>query len=289
MLMQIYKESAPNYPAKLMALTDPPKQLYISGDLANWQALYGQPMVAVVGSRKQTNYGRDCTETIVRQLVARGVVIVSGLALGIDATAHKAALAAGGRTIAVLPSGFSHIYPSSHHGLARQIVNSGGALVSEYEPSAEIAFKSNFIARNRIIAGLADVVLITEAAVNSGSLHTANFALDIGRDIFAVPGPITSPGSVGCHNLIKTGAFVADSAADILNKLHISATEQAELPLLNDKNQSIILQHLSAGPLAADDLRAELAIPVAQLNQALSMLEIYGHIKPVGNNIWAIA
>lgn len=221
--------------------------------------------------------------------MARGVVIVSGLATGIDAVAHKSAIECGGQTIAILPNGFNNIYPSSHTGLVNNTINCGSALVGEYKPYDKIAFKSNFIARNRIVAGLADVLLIPEAAKKSGSLHTANFAFDIGRDIFAVPGPINRPTSEGCNNLIKSGAYLATSADYILDKLGIKPADHTKnIPILEDKNQTLVLSSLHEGPLSIDNIQLLTGLDSSKLNQALSMLEIYGQIKPMGNSIWAI-
>ena len=286
--MNILTLTDPKYPARLQALHKPPQRLYISGDTKLWESLKDRPAVAIVGSRKTTDYGRETTKYFVNALGARGVIIVSGLALGIDSIAHQAALDAGTPTIAVLPAGFKNIYPRSHMGLARRIVDSGGVLVSEYPPDEKIAYKGNFVARNRIIAGLADVLLIPEAVKKSGSLHTANFALNIGRDIFAVPGPINSPSSEGCNNLIKTGAYMADDVNDILDKLGIVATSPHELPLVDDAIQTKIIQFLADGPQSADAICTELSVDIQTFNQSLSMLEINGHIKPLGNNTWSL-
>jgi DNA processing protein len=188
------------FPPQLREIAGPPKELFISGNFTEdtWQ----QPIVGIVGSRKVTSYGQAVTAKFAKELAARGVIIVSGLALGVDSIAHKAALVAGGTTIAVLPSGLDTVYPNSHYGLAREIVAKKGLLMSEYTPKSR-AFKSSFIARNRLVSGLASALLITEASERSGSLHTANFALEQGKEVLAVPGPITSDTSAGCNNLIK--------------------------------------------------------------------------------------
>jgi DNA processing protein len=154
------------YPKSLKQITDPPNKLFIEGDI---ERLIDKPMLAVVGSRKASPYGREVTENIVKKVASRGVVIVSGLALGIDSIAHSAALVVGRQTIAMLPCGLDEIYPRSHSSLAKEIIKKGGVILSEYTPKTP-AFKTNFIARNRIIAGLSQAVLIAEAAQRSGSL-----------------------------------------------------------------------------------------------------------------------
>jgi len=285
------RPNTPNYPSKLSALSDAPDKLYVKTATGQWEDLINRPAVAVIGSRKLTSYGLGVTEKLVSQLVARGIVIVSGLALGIDAVAHKTAVECGGQTIAVLPSGVNHIYPGSHAGLANSILQKGGALVSEYSPDEKVAFKSNFIARNRIIAGLSDVLLIPEAAKKSGSLHTANFGLDLGKDIFAVPGPINSPASEGCNNLIKAGAIMVTDVSDILQSLHINSNDSHINPveiIASTQEEQIIINLMITGITDADKLLEKSNLTIPEFNTSLSMLEISGHIKPIGGNNWAL-
>lgn len=279
------------YPKQLASLSDAPNNLFFSSQVDTTQLLF-RPKVAVVGSRKVSAYGRLVTEQMVKALVAKGVVIISGLALGVDSIAHSETLKNGGQTIAVLPCGLNNIYPSSHKSLSEHILKQGGALVSEYQPDEKIAFKGNFIARNRIIAGLADIVLITEAAKGSGSLHTASFALDMGIDVFAVPGPITSPTSEGCNNLIKAGSGIVTSPNDLYSALGLSnkQAKQTQLPLLEDKNQTTIIKLIASSDqaISVDQLQERSNLEITEINKILSMLEILGHIKPVGNNRWAL-
>lgn len=280
----------PNYPRHLLALKDAPKNIFVKSS-AQFDELLSRPKVAVVGSRKVTSYGRAVTEQFVADLVRNDVVIVSGLALGIDSIAHTVTVQNGGQTIAVLPCGLNNVYPSSHRNLAEKIVDQKGALVSEYQPDEKISFKGNFIARNRIIAGLADVLLVPEAAKNSGSLHTAGFALDMGIDIFAVPGPINSQTSEGCNNLIKAGAGLATSAQDILDYFGISSKKQSSqktLPLVDDKNQALVIKIIteSTKPLTIEELQITTSLNITELNQALSMLEIYGLVASSGSSRW---
>src|SRR5581483_6362118 len=210
--------TSPGYPSSLQLLTEVPEPLFYKGGIpSDWN---GRPKVGVVGSRKITPYGRAVTQKMVGELARTGIVIISGLAYGVDACAHRAALDAGGLAVAVLPTSVNEIYPAAHRDLANQIVHTGGTLISEY-PDGTPSYPINFVARNRIIAGLADALLITEAALRSGSLHTARFALEQGKTVMAVPGNITSPISEGCNNLIKSGAIPITDVEDIFFAMKI--------------------------------------------------------------------
>jgi DNA processing protein len=192
-----------------------PTTLYYIGSLPEQRI----PTIAIVGTRKPTAYGRDVTSQFAAELGAAGIVIVSGLALGVDAIAHKACLDAGGTTIAVLPSSLTKIYPATNRDLAIAILQKGGALLSEYSEEAINAFKGNFLARNRIVAGISDAILITEASARSGTLNTAMHALEQGKDVFVIPGNITSPQSAGCNLLIRQGAIPVQTPVDIIERL----------------------------------------------------------------------
>jgi len=274
------------YPAQLSTIHRPPHELYIQSN--NWPELVTKPMLAIVGSRKVSPYGRAITSQFAREAAARGITIVSGLALGIDSIAHEAALEVNGKTIAVLPSGLERIYPSSHAGLARRIVEQGGALISEYPPHSKVAFKSNFIARNRIIAGLSQVVLLTEASLKSGSLHTANFAIEQGIDTAAVPGPIDSTLSSGCNSLIKTGAIMVTEPADILQLFNISTNAHAVTPQGSNASETIILELLHTGVHDIDELQMQSGLSADMFQQTLSMLEITGRIQAHGGGTFSL-
>jgi DNA processing protein len=278
--------TSPNYPTKLNRLNSPPKTIYI--ECQDWPALVNLASLAVVGSRRPSPYGQSVCQQITQEVAKRRVVIVSGLALGIDSFAHKATLKAGGKTIAVLPSGFNNIYPSSHRQLAKQIVQSGGALVSTYAPDENIAFKSNFIARNRIIAGMSDALLIPEAAENSGSLHTAKFALDIGIDVLAVPGQITNPTASGSNNLIKSGAQMVTHISDVLDYLNIKSNNLKTSFTASSPEEYIILSSLSKGISDGDELFKLSNLNIGQFNQTLTILELSGKISPLGSNQWQL-
>lgn len=254
----------------------------------NYEELLTRPKLAVVGSRKVTPYGRGVTEMLVTALVAKGVVIVSGLALGVDSIAHQACLSAGGQTIAVLPSSLNRIYPRTHHNLAQQILRQGGALVTEYETD-ESPFKHYFIARNRIIAGLGDGILLTEAAERSGSLHTANFGLELGKQVMAVPGNITSQLSAGCNNLIKYGAVPVMSVDDILAAMDWTSLREAPKQIVTENDQERrIIELLQQGVSDGADLLKQSKLEASLFNQNLTMLEITGRIRPTGANHWSL-
>ena len=277
---------ANGYPTLLAAIPDAPKQLFYKGtELGD---LLARPRVAIVGSRKVTAYGRSVTSELAAGLARLGVVIVSGLAYGVDSIAHRAALEAGGTAIAVLPSGLDAIYPGTHVGLAQQILDQGGALVSEYPPET-IAYKSNFVARNRIVSGLSDAVLIPEAAAKSGTLHTAHFALEQGREVLAVPGNITSANSAGTNALIKDGATPITNLADILQALGLEEVQQQALAVGDNPEEQRILDLIMAGTAAASELLAASQQTAANFNQTMTMLEISGKIRALGAGMWSLA
>lgn len=277
---------SPDYPERLRHIAMPPEQLYILGPDVN--ELLARPSVTVVGSRKVSAYGKTVTTQLTGELAKAGIVIISGLAFGVDSLAHQAALDAGGLTIAVLPSGVTNIYPATHVGLARQILQQGGALISEY-PADQIAYKMTFVARNRIASGLGDALLITEAAEKSGTLHTANFALEQGRPVLAVPGNITSPTSAGTNNLMKTGATPVTNVQDVFQALGLEFTQnRREAPRSGNPNEQILLDLLFTGVDDGSELLAKSELEISIYNQTLTMLEIRGHIRPLGNNRWAL-
>jgi DNA processing protein len=280
------KASASDFPQKLLTISEPPKGLFSLGDLKT--ALDG-PTLAVVGSRKVTPYGRQVTDKLVREAAKQGITIISGLALGVDALAHQAALAEHGKTIAVLPSGLDKIYPASHRGLAEDILRAGGALITEYSAGTE-PYPANFVARNRIVSGLADAVLITEAAVKSGTLHTANFALEQGKTVMAVPGNITSDLSAGTNNLIKSGAIPVTELRDILSAMGLEKmNSRAVKPVGDTEEESLILELLFNGVSDASELLHHTELAPHIFNQSLTMLEIQGKIKPLGAGNWGLA
>ncbi|MFZ1483658.1 MAG: DNA-processing protein DprA [Candidatus Saccharimonadales bacterium] len=274
-----------DYPQKLVRLSSPPKELFYLG--ANPQAWANETCVAVVGTRAITPYGRQVTEQLVTELCNRGVHIVSGLAFGVDAVAHTAAVKAGGQHVAVLAHGLNQIHPTSNTELAKDILRGGGTLLSEYEIGTP-SLKQNFIARNRIVSGLATALLITEASEKSGTLHTARFALEQGIDVFVVPGNITSPQSAGTNNLIKAGAHPITSIDDITNILKLKSPSVATYRHKGDSDdEKALLTLLYDGTTDGHELLVSSSLSVEMFTQALTMLELSGKIYPLGNNHWA--
>lgn len=269
-----------DYPQKLANLDDKPYILYYMGDLS----LANMPSLAVVGSRKPTNYGIIVTERLVRDVASAGVVIVSGLAYGVDSIGHRKALEVGGKTIAVLGGGFDHIYPSEHQGLAEEIAEKG-LLLSEYRPKMK-ATKYSFPTRNRIIAGLSDGVLITEASLKSGTIHTRDFALDYNRELFAVPGNIDSESSALTNETLKCGqGKLVTCANDILEnesyidvkKIKIDRKEVATSALKKEEQEIISL--LSDGMKSVDELTKKSTLSINILTTYLTTLELSGIIR----------
>jgi len=248
-----------------------------------------RPTVAIVGSRKPTAYGREVTAMLARDLAVRGVVIVSGLALGIDAIAHQAALDAGGTTIAAQANGLHRLYPYTNKQLGERIIAEGGAIISDFEPGVE-PMRYRFLERNRIVSGIADAVIVTEAASRSGTLNTAAHALTQGKELFAVPGPITSPMSAGCNHLLRQGATPATCSDDILSVImpDLEGDTQLVLPIGSTTLETAIISALSTGMRDGDEILAHLGANPSEFNTALTMLEINGVIKPLGANRWAL-
>jgi DNA processing protein len=265
-------------------IAKPPKCLWYIGKLPKTG-----PTVAIVGSRKPTDYGRGITLKLAAQLAARGVVVVSGLALGHDALAARGALDGGGKTVAVLGSGLNDITPRSNIALAREIVAKGGAIISEYEPDAPV-YPGTHLARNRLISALADVVVIVEAGIKSGTLNTAMHALDQNKELMVVPGNITSPLSVGCNKLLSQGATPLLSVDDVLEKLGLVAIaeQDGELPLVNNESERQVLEILRTGVSDGDQIIRELGQTVSEFNRSITMLEIAGLVRSLGANRWVL-
>ena len=268
------------YPPRLREIFDRPPILYVRGALTaadEWS-------VAVVGTRRATVYGRQAAGDFATQLSRNGVTVVSGLARGIDAIAHRAALEAGGRTIAVLACGLDLVYPPEHLRLAQEI-RERGALVSDY-PLGTQPRSEYFPRRNRIMVGMSLGVLVVEGALRSGALITARQALDENREVFAVPGSIYSPTFEGPNWLVQAGqAKLVTKVEDILEELNLSmAAEQLEAKELlpADETEAKLLRILSAEPIHIDDVRRESGLPIATVSSALAMLELKGMVRQVG-------
>lgn len=282
------------YPVPLKQIPNPPIVLYAKG---NMQLVYGLQTtvdssqkaegmaIAIVGARHITSYGREITEIFAGELAGAGLIIVSGMALGVDGVAHSSTIAAKGKTIAVLGNGVDTPYPAENEKLYEEILDNGGAIVSEYPPGMR-ASVGTFPARNRIVASLSEGILVTEGASDSGSLITANFGLEFGRKVFAVPGPITSPLSKAPLDLIRKGARLVTSPQDILKELQISnyksqiSNKSQKTKLRTDnKEEQKILEILQNEPLNFDEIARLTRINSSKLASVLSMMEIKGIVK----------
>jgi DNA processing protein len=262
------------FPPRLRAIFDPPRALYLRG--GGEAELLAHRAVAVVGARSCSPYGAQVARMVGRELASVGLVVVSGLARGVDGEAHRGALEAGGFTVAVLGCGIDRDYPASNAQLSRRI-EERGLVVSEYEPGVEPA-PWRFPARNRIIAGLSEAVVVVEARERSGALITADFALEEGRDVFAVPGEITSSLSFGTNALLKLGAAPLTAASDVLDVLGIEraqATEAAEV----SPAAARVLELVRESPCGADELTARGVLDAGAVSVALTELELAGLVS----------
>jgi DNA processing protein len=271
------------FPPLLAAIHDPPPQLYLRGDEEG--SILARPAVAIVGARSCSAYGRSVARSLARDVAAAGLVVVSGMARGIDGEAHRGALEGGGSTVAVLGCGVDRDYPAAHSELARRICQAG-LVVSEYEPGVEPA-PWRFPARNRIIAGLCGATIVVEARERSGALITADFALEEGRDVLAVPGEITSSLSAGTNALVRLGAAPVTRAADVLELFGIepgSAAAAASLGPVADA----LLSRLSEQALTADELVRVTGLEPSQGAAALVELELAGRVT-IEDGVYRVA
>lgn len=270
------------FPNKLAEITDPPEKLYLAGRMPK-----SQRYLAVVGSRKYTSYGKSICEKLMQDLSGSDICIVSGLALGIDAIAHKAALEAGLDCLAIPGSGLDKkvLYPKTNRPLAERILKAGGGLLSEFEPDFK-ARAWSFPKRNRIMAGISDAVLVVEATEKSGTLITARLATEYNRDVFTVPGSLKSASTAGPHQLIRQGAALIRDGKDILKELHMEPLGETDAED-NDhltENEEKILNALSE-PLAKDDLITAVDLSANKVSILLSQMELKGLIKESGGRV----
>jgi len=276
----------PSYPARLKEIYDYPPVLYVKGRLLPED----EPCLAIVGTRRPTVYGRQVTEEMVTDLARSGITVISGLARGIDSVAHRAALDAGGRTVAVFGSGLDIVYPGENAKLAQAIVEHG-ALVSEHplgvKPRAE-----NFPMRNRIMSGLSLGVLVVEAGERSGALITAQQAVEQNREVFAIPGSILSPASQGTNRLIQEGAKLVRDYTDILQELNLTiVVQQAEIKEFSPANEaeSAVLKQLSAEPNHIDEICRRSGLTMPEVSSTLAMLELKGIARQAGSMNYVLA
>jgi DNA processing protein len=275
-----------DYPPNLRQVYNAPPVLYVRGCLDSRD----EWAVAVVGTRRASVYGKEAARMVGTGLAQAGVTVISGLARGIDSVAHRTALDAGGRTVAVLGCGVDVIYPSQNARMAAEIVERG-ALVSEYalgtRPDAR-----NFPPRNRIISGLALGTVVVEADFGSGALITAGFAAEQGREVFAVPGNVFARGSRGTNDLIQQGAKMVCGVADILEELNLTmVSEQAQVRAVIPENETeaVLLKHLSAEPVHVDALGRAVKLPIAQVSSTLALMELKGMVRQVGGMSYVLA
>lgn len=272
------------FPVYLREISSIPKELfYLGAPLTDYL-----PAVTIVGSRKITSYGKTVAYQLAYDLAKQGITIISGLALGIDGIAHQGALDASGRTAAVLASGLDEITPHSHRNLAIEILKKGGTIVSEY-PVGTPALKQNFIARNRLVSALSDMIIIVESAETGGSLVTARFALEQNKLVAAVPGNITSSQSIGTNNLLKSGAVLITSAQDVLDALGLQLPKRDKEEVFGDTSEEqCIIDIMKEGITDLDHIQGASQLEPALFSQTITMLEISGKIRPLGANHWTL-
>ena len=266
----------PAYPDRLRQIAQSPCLLYIKGDILAEDAW----AVAIVGTRRYSSYGRQVAENISHTLARNGITIISGLARGIDGIAHRAAMDAGGRTIAVLGSGLDILYPPEHRALAEEISNKG-ALISDY-PLGTPPDGSNFPPRNRIISGLSKIIIVVEAGERSGALITATYAAEQGKDVFAVPGKISAPMSKGTNLLIKQGAHPLLDPQDVLDLLNMTLVAEQRVirkVLPSDPKEAVLYQAVGEEPLHVDEICSQVNLPIEEVTSTLALMELKGMVR----------
>lgn len=271
------------YPDLIKEIPDPPKEIFYLGDFLN-KSLVEEPKIAIVGTRKATAYGRAIAKEMAQEFAKRGITVVSGLAMGIDTAAHEGALLGKGKTIAVLACGLDSIYPRQNENLAKKIVETGGAIISEY-PAGTEAFKNQFLERNRIVSGLSAATVVIEAPEQSGALVTARLAAEQGREVFIVPGPMNHLNYLGSHKLVRDGAILISGVEDIFEDLgwNFGKTNVNFLDDLNAEEKIIFEIIKQVGlPVGIDKIVEITRLESNIVNQKLTNLIIRGFIKEIG-------
>ncbi len=275
--------SDPCFPEALRNIPTPPKQLFYLGELSKTKR-----NVAIVGSRHISNYGREITRELAEQLASRGIGIVSGLALGVDGIAQESAIRVGGYTVAVLASGLDIISPHSNRQIAIKLLEQGGAIVSEFPPGTP-PLQFRFLQRNRIVSGLADAVIVTEAGARSGTMNTVMHALQQGKDVYAVPGNITSPMSAGCNKLIEQGATpIINIEAFVDQFAPQNSAPRQRLLLAQTPEEQLIVELLESGIRDGGELQKRSKLDATTYSTTMTMLELRSVVRPLGGNMWSL-
>lgn len=286
MNIQKINDSSYGYPQKLSQLNTSPNPLYAVGNLGLLND-EDRPAVAIVGTRQPTMYGEEVTKLLASELAAAGVLIVSGLALGIDAIAHQAVVDQGLATIAVQARGLDDIYPSENLQLGRDIIAQNGLIVSEYKAGIG-AYKQNFIARNRIVAALADIIIVTEATLDSGTRHTVRFALELGRTVAAVPGAITNTRSAGPNTLIRTGSLPITSTSDVLAELNLASGVNLKPVKAESREEQALIDLMKDGVNQSEELIARSSMTASEFANIITLMEISGKVTSLGAGVWSL-
>ena len=272
-----------DYPCLLKEIPDPPKEIFYLGNFLSEQ-LAERPKIAIVGTRKATAYGRVIANEMAQKFAKKGIVVVSGLAIGIDTAAHEGALLGGGKTIAVLPCGLDFIYPRQNENLARSIIKTGGAIISEYS-AGMLAMKHQFLERNRIVSGLSVATIVIEAPDKSGALVTARLAAEQGREVFVAPGPINHSNYLGSHKLVRDGATLISAIEDVFEDLGWDfETEKRKISENLNEDEKIIFETVKqAGlPVGIDKIIEITRLEPQKVNQVIALLVIRDILKETG-------
>jgi DNA processing protein len=277
---QIFPQNS-DYSTYLAQIDNSPKSIYVLGELPK------EPMIAIVGTRSYTNYGKRMTYMLASELARAGFVIVSGLAMGIDAIAHQAALDAGGKTVAVLAGGLDRVYPTSNRDLAINILAKGGALISEYKVGMP-PLKHQFLERNRIIAGLAIGTIVTESGIKGGAMRTAQDCLNSNRTLMAVPADVGRDSAAGSNNLLRSGAIPVASSTDVLQALDFDTSLiPASVIRAQNPHELLIMRTLEGGTSTTQQLIETTQLTAAEFASVVSLMEITGKIRNLGAGHWA--
>lgn len=292
--MKIIYLAEEEYPIQFKNIKNKPKKIFVEGNIQ----LLNKPSIAIVGSRNHSEYGKEMTKKFTKDLVKEGFAIVSGMAIGIDSFAHDTCIMSGGKTIAVMATGFKHIYPKENIHLYKKILDSGGCVITEYEPEKEVN-KNNFRARNRLISGLSIATLVIEAKYRSGTSITASYCIKQNKKLFCLPNAINSKNSTGTNNLIKKGAHLVTCVEDITkeigrveNKVEIEKNKlkesYVEIPDTFSNVDIKIYNLIKLNPKTKDEIANKIKLNISQVNSSISILEMEGYILKMPDNKYMV-